>query len=155
MGLDMYLSADFYVGGWDHDDDVQKARFAAMLEAAQIDPKLCAPESRMAYVRLNVGYWRKANQVHRWFVENTQEGVDECQLTPVSKAQLRALREQCKAALLDKSNAGDLMPAQSGFFFGPTDVDEWFFVDLEHTVEIIDRCLAAEGVSDFHYRSSW
>jgi len=25
-----------------------------------------------------VGYWRKANQIHNWFVENIQDGVDDC-----------------------------------------------------------------------------
>lgn len=25
-----------------------------------------------------VGYWRKANQIHNWFVENVQDGVDDC-----------------------------------------------------------------------------
>ena len=25
-----------------------------------------------------VGYWRKANQIHNWFVENVQDGEDDC-----------------------------------------------------------------------------
>ena len=25
-----------------------------------------------------VGYWRKANQIHNWFVENIQNGEDDC-----------------------------------------------------------------------------
>lgn len=29
-------------------------------------------------IRENVGYWRKANQIHNWFVENIQDGVDDC-----------------------------------------------------------------------------
>ncbi len=40
---------------------------------------------------LDVGYWRKANQIHNWFVENVQGGVDDCGHYPVTIAQLEKL----------------------------------------------------------------
>ena len=43
----------------------------------------------------NVGYWRKANQIHRWFVENVQKGIDDCGYYRVSLKQLLALRDKC------------------------------------------------------------
>ena len=42
-----------------------------------------------------VGYWRKANQIHRWFVENAQKGIDDCGYYRVSMKQLLELREKC------------------------------------------------------------
>ena len=27
---------------------------------------------------VEIGYWRKSNQIHKWFVDNIQEGVDNC-----------------------------------------------------------------------------
>lgn len=33
----------------------------------------------------DVGYWRKANAIHAWFVKNVQGGVDNCQSHEVSK----------------------------------------------------------------------
>ena len=35
-----------------------------------------------------VGYWRKANQIHKWFVDNVQDGVDDCGEYKVTKEQL-------------------------------------------------------------------
>lgn len=45
------------------------------------------------YCLLEVGYWRKANQIHRWFVENVQGGKDDCKSYEVSRAQLGELLE--------------------------------------------------------------
>ena len=38
-----------------------------------------------------VAYWRKANSIHRWFVDNCGGGVDECQLMEISKDNLEEL----------------------------------------------------------------
>lgn len=43
-----------------------------------------------------VGYWRKANHIHNWFVENVQDGIDECQPTEVTAKQLEDLLDTCK-----------------------------------------------------------
>lgn len=42
---------------------------------------------------IQVGYWRKANAIHRWFVEHVQEGEDDCQEYYVSKEKLEELLE--------------------------------------------------------------
>ena len=46
-----------------------------------------------------IGYWRKANQIHNWFVENVQGGEDDCGTYPVSKEQLEELLEKCEYVL--------------------------------------------------------
>ena len=43
-----------------------------------------------------VGYWRKANQIHNWFVENVQNGVDDCGCYEVTKEQLEELLKTCR-----------------------------------------------------------
>jgi cysteine desulfurase len=40
-------------------------------------------------------YWRKANQIHAWFVQNVQEGVDECERHWVPREKLVELRDLC------------------------------------------------------------
>ena len=35
-----------------------------------------------------VGYWRKANAIHNWFVNNIQNGKDDCRRYEVSKENL-------------------------------------------------------------------
>lgn len=43
-----------------------------------------------------VGYWRKANAIHNWFVENVQNGEDDCWSYAVTKEQIEELLELCK-----------------------------------------------------------
>ena len=46
-----------------------------------------------------VGYWRKANAIHGWFIRECADGVDECQEIPVSTIKLLELHVQCLIAL--------------------------------------------------------
>lgn len=46
-----------------------------------------------------VGYWRKANAIHGWLVENVQDGIDECQPSPVTIDQLRTLKALCERVI--------------------------------------------------------
>jgi len=52
--------------------------------------------------------------------------------------------------------ASEHLPTTSGFFFGSTEYDEWYFQDLQSTVEIIDNALSKIGDEwTFSYQSSW
>lgn len=46
-----------------------------------------------------IAYWRKANQVHKWFVDNIQNGNDDCGYYKVTKNQLQDLIDKCKEIL--------------------------------------------------------
>lgn len=56
-------------------------------------------------------YWRKANAIHKWFVENVQYGEDDCGTYEVSVEQLVELRDTCKKVL----EASELV---DGYVFG-------------------------------------
>jgi hypothetical protein len=63
---------------------------------------------------MTVAYWRKANQIHNWFVENVQDGNDDCKDYYVSRKQLEELRDTCKAVLLSaKLVAGKVVNGQT------------------------------------------
>ena len=47
----------------------------------------------------DVGYWRKANQIHNWFVHNVQGGEDDCGNYEVSQSKLIELREICQKVI--------------------------------------------------------
>jgi hypothetical protein len=104
-----------------------------------------------------VGYWRKANQIHRWFVQNVQNGVDDCGEYKVTAEQLIQLRDECNQVLNDHSLAEELLPAQSGFFFGNTNYDDWYYNNVDYTVEIINDILENKQycLDDLYYSSSW
>ena len=108
-----------------------------------------------AYVSVNCAYWRKANQIHNWFVENVQDGEDNCSEYYVSKEQLKELLNACKIAYNNK-DPKELMPRE-GFFFGGTDIDEYYWLDIKDTIEQIERLTKLPEFDDlsFYYQSSW
>jgi hypothetical protein len=55
----------------------------------------------------DVGYWRKANAIHAWFVDNVQDGEDDCEPHEVSKEQLMKLYLICKTIVTESTLAPD------------------------------------------------
>jgi hypothetical protein len=103
-----------------------------------------------------VMYWRKANAIHDWFVQNVQNGIDECKPHEVTVEQLKTLRDLCAHILENKEVAEPLLPTTSGFFFGSTDYNVWYFDSLSRTVVELDRLLAETNENDLYiYWSSW
>lgn len=150
MGLDMYLTAERYL--WDFDNHPDKAKAE---QIAGLFPELKG--KRVKRVVSEVGYWRKANQIHNWFVKHCQDEVDECQQTHVGKEKLEQLLDSVNKVLADKQLAGELLPAATGFFFGSTEYNEWYFQDLEQTKTILEDALEMmkDPGWDFYYQSSW
>ena len=104
-------------------------------------------------VEVPVGYWRKANSIHGWFVRNAGSGDQDSGLF-VDNEQLAELLETCKEVLADRSKAMELLPPMGGFFFGSYEIDEYYEEDLKHTVDILNRCLESP-FNYFIYESSW
>ena len=152
MGLDMYLYKKTYIrqGDFYKPESVNEV---IVKTGGEIDKKI--DPKKIKYVVEEAGYWRKANQIHRWFVENVQRGTDDCGSYWVSREKLEELLDLCKRVIEDNSLADELLPSTSGFFFGGTDYDEWYFNDIKNTIEIIEECLSDESADDFEYHSSW
>jgi len=153
MGLDMYLTRKTYVKQWSHQTPEEQFEITITKGGKPYDG---IDVSNVTNIEEEVGYWRKANQIHRWFVENVQNGVDNCGEYSVSKSELEELRNICTEVLNDHSKAEELLPSASGFFFGNTDYDEWYYNDVQHTIEIIDKIFSeSDGNQDIYYSSSW
>lgn len=45
----------------------------------------------VSYLIVETGYWRKANAIHKWFVENVQDGEDDCKEYYVDENDLKKL----------------------------------------------------------------
>ena len=151
MGLDMYLSKRTYVKNWDHMGPEHRHTITvAGPSAASIRP------ARITSIEEEVGYWRKANAIHQWFVTHCQGGTDDCRDAYVSRTDLTALLETCKRVLMEPEKAAELLPPQSGFFFGSTDIDEYYWQNVRDTVALLESLLAEDTRhADFYYRSSW
>ena len=86
-----------------------------------------------------VAYWRKANQIRGWFAEHL-EGFEDNQRTEVSKQELAELVDLCKKVLKDHRYTKKLPPT-SGFFFGSSDVDDYYFAKIEDTIGMVQRVI--------------
>lgn len=108
----------------------------------------------------DVGYWRKANAIHRWFVDHVQHGIDNCAPYPVTAEDLQILLDTVEDVLAhqgDTDYADQHLPTQGGFFFGSTEYDADYWSDLEDTREILRRVLDTTNFSEqeIFYQSSW
>ena len=157
MGLDMYLRATEYVSRWDYDGnnaDDNNPLFDTIVDTFDVRDAIGDTTFGGISIDFPMGYWRKVNSVHNWFVEICGGGIDECQKMYVNRQHLEELKSLCEQVLANHSLAEELLPTSAGFFFGSTDFDEYYFKDLEYTVKVIDRCLKSK-FDYFEYQASW
>lgn len=169
MGLDQYLYVEqnFYRSEnlADYNDSYRREFEIADKVLNAIEWPLGGAQNVL--VRTTAVTWRKANQIHRWFVENVQDGVDDCGTYYVPEEKLQELINLCdqviaesdvdeEGFIVDPSLAEELLPAQEGFFFGSYEYDQWYLKDLEFTRRELKRVL--ENLPEdayLHYSSSW
>lgn len=156
MGLDQYLYARKYFSGFSEPENC-----AALMKIANIES---SAEHFHAYLDFVVGYWRKSNQIHNWFVSNVQNGSDDCEKYPVTIEQLKELKNICLNILKIEDpkkrikEASNKLETKSGFFFGSTSYDEDYFEDISRTVVMIDKIEKGVGKDQditLYYQSSW
>lgn len=150
MGLDMYLTGKRYI--WEHSDKPEEQELAQALSQL---PNLGSNGRRVKGIEVEAMYWRKANAIHKWFVDNVQDGEDECREHYVTREQLKELRDVCINALADPENASNYLSPTSGFFFGSTATDQWYFDALKETIKGLNACLDMDKQWSFYYCSSW
>ena len=165
MGLDMYLSARKHIEKiqWDkldRDNGISYAeatfsQWTDVVNAAGVATLVDEDSIYGVDVSVNVAYWRKSNQIHNWFVINVQRGEDDCGEYYVSNNKIKELLDTCRQALFNKDP--NLLPPREGFFFGSTDVDEWYWQDIKDTIKQLDRLVNLPDFDrlSFYYQSSW
>lgn len=92
-------------------------------------------------------YWRKANAIHQFFVD-IDDQYESCESIEVTKEMLGDLADRCARVLLNKDLASELLPTTSGFFFGSTEYDEFYFNSLAKTIEKITPIISDGDIKD-------
>jgi hypothetical protein len=146
MGLDMYLKGSRYISSWKEGEKELGEKIAQIVGQEGMAVNI---------VEMEVGYWRKANAVHQWFVKNVQDDVDDCKSYWVPREKLLELQDVCNQVLADVTLASSLLPTQGGFFFGNLEYDEWYMENLEITLQNIQKALSLPEEWDIEYQSSW
>lgn len=138
MGLDMYLYGVKYYSKYEKDSNGNYIRDKTNINQTEEI------------------YWRKANQIHNWFINNCQMGEDNCLPHEVSLEQLKELKETCEKVINNPNKAKDLLPTVEGFFFGETEYNDEYFNDLKYTINKINELLNSNYEYDWYeYCSSW
>lgn len=85
----------------------------------------CFDEILKHYYGHYVGYFRKVNCVYRYFEDKLTD-----ETAWVTKDECEDIVKRCSAVLENPDLASELMPTRSGFFFGSTEYDKYYFSDL-------------------------
>lgn len=160
MGLDQYLSIklDIYAapfggetpapkvtvdfGNGQRIDFAQRVELKPYLSELEGDNIWAFRVGEATEVVMRTGYWRKANAIHQWFVRESKR--DDCEPIEVSRDDLLRLRESCVAVIAARGTdrarevASEHLPPMSGFLFGTTEQDDWYYRSLSNTIKIID-----------------
>ena len=106
-------------------------------------------------------YWRKANQIRKWFVENLEyeqdPKSDSLENVRVPKEKLEELLDTVTTVLNNPYLADELLPTEAGFFFGSCNYDSLYFNQLESTKRQLEEILSTTNfeTEDVYYDESW
>lgn len=161
----MYLSARKHVNkiDWQKLDRSEELDYAAatipqwneIVNAAGMQDIADKNDIYGVSVSVNAAYWRKVNAVHKWFVDNVQNGEDDCGEYYVSHEKLQELLATARAAYSAKDPSE--LPPSAGFFFGSYDIDEWYWHGIKNTIDQLAKLTELPDFDNlsFYYQSSW
>ena len=183
MGLDMYLEGSFSTRAYMWPTDQQ---YADMREGKEVkidkSPEFEEAIAAIGFENAPIDYaynhftyvfpiitWRKANAIHKFFVDEVQEGNDNCERHYVSRETLQELLDRIttildiKTPVAREMKAEELLPTDiEGCFFGTKDYDDWYYKDLEDTKKTLEKVFeyeenaeAGKCFDSFYYQSSW
>ena len=148
--------------GWEIDEsrltESQKTDYSNFLREQKVleDGKPAIVESREIF------YWRKFNALHGFIVDTFANGVDECQTIEIGKAGVAkivsALRETARMLKAKHGLDPTKLPVKpvGGFFFGSTEIDDYYKRNIEEALEMFDNLLASLSDEEtVFYEASW
>ena len=160
MGLDMYVYAKRRATQFEDGKGDDLGFLKAVEKLPGVKGLLDKNDNyREVEVRVQAAYWRKANQIHGWIVRNCADGKDACQEVYFSREKMQELLELCRRTRAEKGKPSFKhnmpLPPAEGFFFGSTEIDEWYWSDIERSTAIFERLLALPKEWEFVYEASW
>lgn len=153
MGLDMYLN---------------RKRDLNWEEIQGLQNKFPKAQNPIYGIKEEIAYWRKANQIHNFFMKNDVVGSDT--IATVDISDIRELLKICKRlkqelrltkgkihtgakyskngveeiyeegeVIANPELAEELLPTRAGFFFGGTDYDSYYYEQICEAIPILQK----------------
>lgn len=93
--------------------------------------------------RSEIGYFRKVNFLVKFF---EKRGFDVPNQTPlaITREDAEELLSKCEEVLKDHSKGPALLPTMSGFFFGSTDYNDYYYDDVKAVRDYVKDKLLPE-----------
>lgn len=119
----MYASRRLHVKQWKHQEP--KERYTVQVDRGG-KPVKGLKADRISGIEEEVMYWRKANHIHAWFVDNVQGGFDDCRSYDVSREQLQELLRVCEEVIkASKLVEGKVWAGKAYDKDHPKGIDQW------------------------------
>ena len=168
MGLDMYFSRRTYVSSFKSTRDADGnwgVRDVNNMELKFDDADLSHINlQNVRYIEELFGEFRKFNALHAYVVDNFGGGKDECQIIYLDIDNLIQIHEMLSLvkeslSIGDKVIASQTLPPSEGFFFGSTEIDEWYEQDVNKAVEVFGKVIEEHSIvghnASYSYQASW
>ena len=124
-----------------------------------------------------IGYWRKFNALHAYILELTNSPADtNCETVDLSKRDVETILDTLNQvrSILEKGvkleedygdwylfdedtsdAAAELLPPRSGFFFGSTTIDAYYYYDVCDAISIFENALKLINEGEEIYYDCW
>ena len=163
MGLDMYFYARKSTyksfSEWDQNRKVDETNYPKDLKIFSdyiYDRNFKSVETETRY---QIGYFRKFNALHSYIVRTFANGEDNCQDIFLSQEDVVKIKAALDSVLetTTEERAKEVLPTQSGFYFGSTSYDEDYFEDVREAAALMQNFLDHFdfGTYELVYRASW
>lgn len=98
----------------------------------------CVNDILESFVSREDMYYRKVNCLYAYFNDRLED--EQCLVT---KADVEDIIDRAKNVLLahDEETSAQLLPTQSGFFFGSTEYDEYYYDDIADVYKLFTKYL--------------
>ena len=138
----MYLSKKTYVKQWSHNKPEDQYE-VSVKKGGVTYPNIRT--ERVSYVTEELMYWRKANQIHGWFVNNCEEDIPDVKYS-LGREQLVELVDICKKVLEILNTATKLTKQVVGGWRNGED----YMVDVEVYDNIEDAILCEKRIKEWN-----
>lgn len=99
--------------------------------------------------------WLKANQIREWFVTRFNQEPDEQLKIALTDDDIDALIGDIEQVLADKELTPSVLPTSSGFFFGSTEYDTYYFDELKDTLQYLKNDFEYDPDNEQLFYTEW
>jgi hypothetical protein len=146
MGLDMFLNRRIYIGA-----NYESNNITGKIELERNGVPININLKKVTYINEQVIYWRNAYEILKWFVDNVQNGEEDCREYYVDPVYLKEFIDLCKTTVKQLKD-GNVSHENLALPSEEEVKDDFYINELIRTIKVIEPLL---GEDDFYFDSNW